>query len=54
VLVPLGGGLGVVGTATILIYDLRVLGRDAPRARGLLTAGTRPRRRYRQHARPPS
>jgi hypothetical protein len=52
VLVPLGGGLGVVGTATMLIHELRVLARDAPRARRLLTAGTRPRRRYGQHVRP--
>ena len=53
VLVPLGGGLGVFGTATMLAHELRVLTGDVAQARRVLTerAGrdTRSRRRYRKH-----
>jgi len=56
VLVPLGGGPGVFGTATMLTHEVRVLAGDVEQARRLLRehagAGTRPRRRYRKHTAP--
>ena len=56
VLVPLGGGPGVFGTATMLPHEVRVLAEEAGRARRLLDERLgeerRPRRRYRKHTTP--
>ena len=58
VLVPLGGGAGIWGTATMLPHALRVLEGDAERARRVLADDAderaRPRPRYRRHGAPPT